>query len=280
MTRSQWIGGATLVVVAIGIGLGIYWLCTGIVAPEVRLPVLAISGVIALLLALAIVAGAFTLFNLANAREALGLPEGSVRAVIALSLIVLFAILSVYLYTDLSRGGLHTVPNLDASQKDELLKSIPPVQVLASIADAATPQHFTVLYRDGNAAGQDVAKQILVMIGTLMTAVASFYFGAKTSTAPVDPAPRPKPTLRSIAPDTAALGTFDLEINGDSLDLIKEVKIALGARQIIASGVVSSTSVIKCELTVPASETTGKWTVIATDGAGQSVQLANALTLK
>jgi hypothetical protein len=278
MTRNQSIGGVALMLVATGIGFGIYWLCTGVVEPAVRLPVLAISGVIALLLALAVVAGAFTLFNLSNAREALGLPEGSVRAVIALSLIVLFAILSVYLYTDLSRGGLRAATNLDTTQKDELLKSIPATQVVATIPDAPA-QHFTVVYRDGNGAGQDFARQILVMIGTLVTAVSSFYFGSKTSSPPTDAATKPKPNLRSIVPDTAARGAFALDINGDGLDLVKEVKIVQGAHQIIASGVVSSASLIRCQLTVPAMEPPGKWTVIVTDGLGQSTQLPDTLTL-
>jgi hypothetical protein len=60
------------------------------------LPLLAIGGVILLILVLTIVAAIFEFLDLANKNQAMGLPEGSIRAVIALSLIVLFAILAVY----------------------------------------------------------------------------------------------------------------------------------------------------------------------------------------
>ena len=57
--------------------------------------------------------------------EALGLPEGSIRAVIALSLIVLFAILAVDLYANVSTGGrLNTVQNLSLSVRPETLRVI------------------------------------------------------------------------------------------------------------------------------------------------------------
>src|SRR5262245_15775710 len=103
MSRNQWTGSIVLVLVAIGIFVGIRPLVTGGLDPSVSLPVLAIAGVIALLVSIAVVAGAFTLFGLADGKEALGLPEGSVRAVIALSLIVLFAILAIYLYSDMAK---------------------------------------------------------------------------------------------------------------------------------------------------------------------------------
>ena len=34
-----------------------------------------------------------------------------------------------------------------------------------------------MFYRDSNPAGEDFAKQLLVLLGTLVTSVASFYFG-------------------------------------------------------------------------------------------------------
>src|SRR3954454_9200915 len=58
----------------------------------VRLPFLVMIGVVALLGVLAAMAIAFKTMHLANQTQALGLPEGSVRAVIALSLILIFAV--------------------------------------------------------------------------------------------------------------------------------------------------------------------------------------------
>src|SRR5712692_6279451 len=141
---------------------------------EVKLPIIAIAGVLLLLGALAVVSVAFSLFELSDKTQALGLPEGSIRAVIALSLIVLFAIFSVYLYSSLI-GQSPSSPNAD------------------------------------------FAKQLLVLIGTLVTAGA----------------------------------TSPLEIRGDRLDLVKEVKIVFGSNQVVASDVVSNASTVRCQLELP-----------------------------
>src|SRR5262249_18302296 len=152
---------------------GMCMLTTGKIDPEVRLPVLAIAGVVALLISLALVAGAFTLFNLSNPREALGLPEGSVRAVIALGLLVLFAIFAIYLHANMNRAQVQQIANLTAAEKDSVLSSSLGVRVLATVSNdaEADKQRFTILYRDGNPASEDFAKQLLVMIGTLVTSV-------------------------------------------------------------------------------------------------------------
>ena len=67
----------------------------------IKLPVLVVIGVMALFATLALVAVTFSVAGLTNPHQALGLPEGSVRAAIALSLIVIFAITSIYLYSSL-----------------------------------------------------------------------------------------------------------------------------------------------------------------------------------
>src|SRR6516162_6432131 len=72
---------------------------------EIILPVTMIAGVLVLLLAIASVVGVFAHLNLAMSKEALGLPDGSVRAIIALSLILLFAIVAIFMYGNLSKGG-------------------------------------------------------------------------------------------------------------------------------------------------------------------------------
>jgi TRAP-type C4-dicarboxylate transport system permease small subunit len=57
-----------------------------------------ISGVIALLAVLTIAAQIFSQEKLANKNEALALPAGSVRAIIALSLIIIFAIIIIFIF--------------------------------------------------------------------------------------------------------------------------------------------------------------------------------------
>ncbi len=135
-------GGTILALFGVGVGAivvtgagaaGALWLLDrlGVNETAVRLPVLLIISVMGLLLAIAVLVAAFRTFELANPREALGLPEGSVRAMIALMLILLFAIATLYIYGTI------------------------------------TP------------ANSDVGKQLITTLGTLVVAVAAFYFGSK-----------------------------------------------------------------------------------------------------
>lgn len=84
----------------------------GLASPDatIKLPVLVITGVMALFASLALVAVTFSVAGLSDETQALGLPEGSVRAAIALSLIVIFAITVIYFY-----GSMRDLPKESAS---------------------------------------------------------------------------------------------------------------------------------------------------------------------
>ena len=270
----------TLVVILFGLK---YLLAS--VPSDVGLPILAIGGVVMLLGTLALVSVAFSLFNLDDKSQALALPEGSIRAVIALSLIILFAIVTVYFYSTLSSTGVSTATGLSVTQRDSFLNSFKDQVV------AVTPQTgdgpFTVYFRQGgNVAGADFAKQVLVLIGTLVTAVSSFYFASRVTTADGAPAAgvaRSAPEIRGIAPQSqtrgAAGATFEFAINGDRLDLVKEAKIVSGPNQIVATDVVSNASAIRCKLELGPNVATGAWDLIVTDGIGRTATLPAALTI-
>jgi hypothetical protein len=270
----------TLVVILFGLK---YLLAS--VPSDVGLPILAIGGVVMLLGTLALVSVAFSLFNLDDKSQALALPEGSIRAVIALSLIILFAIVTVYFYSTLSSTGVSTATGLSVTLRDSFLNSFKDQVV------AVTPQTgdgpFTVYFRQGgNVAGADFAKQVLVLIGTLVTAVSSFYFASRVTTADGAPAAgvaRSAPEIRGIAPQSqtrgAAGATFEFAINGDRLDLVKEAKIVSGPNQIVATDVVSNASAIRCKLELGPNVATGAWDLIVTDGIGRTATLPAALTI-
>jgi hypothetical protein len=152
----------------------------------------------------------------------MGLPKGSIRAVIALSLIVLFSILSIFLYQGVSRGNVVTIAEMSAADRAQFIKDHTNAVDLQSVPTKGKDGFFDVSYRSANPASDDFAKQLLVFLGTLMTAITSFYLGAGVvadlavgshpSVAP--PAPRdPRipalqgterrvPTLRSPAPSS------------------------------------------------------------------------------
>jgi len=270
------------------------------------LPLIAIGGVILLILLLTSVAMIFSILGLANKDQAMGLPEGSIRAVIALSLIVLFAILSVFLYKSISEGKINTVAQLSDTDRKQFIRdhtNLPDIQSNVSrdkngheitVKDAegkpvqngdGTPQYYYDVTYSGttNAASQDFAKQLLVLLGTLMTAISSFYLGAGTATSAAamgQAATAAKPTLSGISPTSFAIsgGTLKLDITGAALNIFTNVKIAKGGVQIVGTNVSSNTSHVLCDIDV-SKATAGSWDVIVDDGGTNSASLPGALTL-
>jgi hypothetical protein len=197
------------------------------------LPVLAIFGIMILFGALALVSTLFARLDLSCRDEALALPPGSIRAAIALSLIVLFALVSVMLYQSLSRP--YPVEHLSYAQKEALVRE-PGNRVLgvlpekcrtdtavpattpasaggaSGVASAPAPASpasaagrvdcpasdllYTVHLRQSpGSEATDLAKQLLILIGTLMTSVVSFYFASRSTEAVV------KSMASRLAPD-------------------------------------------------------------------------------
>ena len=197
---SIWVGFVFIVLVT-ALGLLFFELARlSIPVFGASLPVIAIGGVVLLILMLAVVTLIFSMLGLANGELAMGLPDGSIRAVIALSLIVLFAILSVFLYKGVVQGKLNTIAQLSDTDRTQFLKehaTLPDLQsdvsrdkegkpILAKDekgdpvknADGTAKYLYDVTYSGTtNAASQDFAKQLLVLLGTLMTAITSFYLG-------------------------------------------------------------------------------------------------------
>ena len=276
------VGIVIFAVLLIGMLFGLGYSLEG-AAKEIALPILAIAGVVLLFATLALVSVSFAVFDLDDKKQALALPEGSVRAAIALSLIVLFAILTVFLYSNLSSAGVHTITGLSLDQRKNFVSSFKDQVVLVTPEGDVGP--FTIYYRDGqNPASNDFAKQLLVLVGTLVTSVSSFYFGTRAagSGAAAGDVPRAGPEIRGINPTTqprGGVGPFDMDIAGDRLDLIKEVKIVSASNQIVATDVVSNASSIKCRLQLGPNVPAGAWDVIVTDGVGRTARLPNALTV-
>ena len=151
------------------------------VKPEYSLTVILIVGVGALLVFLTIMVAIFRALRITRgpaAPAALGLPEGSIRAVIALILILIFAIQAVFLYANLSTARYSQLPGLTQQQVDAI-----PGSVLVSIKEEpAGSGRFVVTIREEKSQDSiDFAKQVLTVVGTLVVAIAGFYFGSQAS---------------------------------------------------------------------------------------------------
>ena len=110
---------------------------------SVALPMLLLVGLGSLLLLITLVVAVLNSFGLTDKRHAFGLPDGSMQAIVALALILIFIISSLFLYSSLP-------------------DKITPAQIAA-----ARNKH-------------DIAQQLLTTVGTLAVAVAGFYFGTKS----------------------------------------------------------------------------------------------------
>lgn len=172
----------------------------------VGLPIVAIFGIMILFGALSLISTVFARLSLSSKTEALALPPGSIRAAIALSLIVLFAIISVMLYQSLSSP--YEVSHLSLAQKNTMVQE-PSNRVLGVLAEpcdnaqqgACTPATMTYtvhLRQSPGPESTDLAKQLLILVGTLMTSVTSFYFASRTAEAAV------RATRQLLEPDAPA----------------------------------------------------------------------------
>jgi hypothetical protein len=264
------------------------------------LSLLAIGGVIVLILLLTVVATIFSVLGLTDKTQAMGLPEGSIRAVIALSLIVLFAILSVFLYQGVSIGNVSTIENLSDADRAQFIKDHPSALDLQAVLSKdkdgrpftntdGTPKNlYTVTYRNANPTGDDFAKQMLVLLGTLMTAITSFYLGAGTAVsaaAAAQTTANPPPTVSGINPTIHAIANdgavIHLQVTGNNLNSITQVKIVRAGVQIAGTNVASNATRVTCDVAVSAATTPPgpPWDVVVHDGGSISATLPGALTI-
>lgn len=171
--------------------------------------------------------------------QALGMPEGSIRALIALSLITLFFILATQIYLKTSQGTVGSLQHVPEDQlKDLSLKDILSKTKVDSIKnkeyDSArkdTPKYLYYYDVESklsvNTEASDMAKNIIASFISLIAAISGFYFGSASSRAAgasgtPDPPPTPDPpspgkiTPKSTIPGTGKKGTamtFEWEVS-------------------------------------------------------------------
>jgi len=152
--------------------------------PEIAIALVVILGALVLVLCVACLSIVLKRLALADKRYAMGLPEGSIRAILALMLVLLFGVVSVFLVGSAERSGAgRHLDNLTVTQVDAL----PQDQVLSRTeTPAGSGSYDVVMTAAPNAAFDDLSKQLLTTLATLVVAIAAFYFGASTVTNAVE----------------------------------------------------------------------------------------------
>ena len=110
-------------------------------------------------------------------------------------------------------------------------------------------------------------------MGTLVVAIASFYFGsrsvasARAALAPSTATPTSQPLIwKIIDPSDPPQGkqgtTVPLKIQGKNFRLPKSVRLVQDTTTMEATEIVSSDTQIQCNITIPATQKLGKWDLI------------------
>lgn len=206
------LAAATAALGAVGYGLYSFSSYANGAGDALKLSLVVLVGlalVVALFAALAIV---YNILGVQDGHQPLAFPEGSVRSLIAFSLLLIFVCLATFLYQgtvspDLVAAG--KVSSQTAAQIAELRKSfvvvdepVPPAA--GATAAPATPLFNATYYNHQRSKeADDFGKQIFTTLATVFVSVVSFYFGSSTTssavgagvkaalTPPVPPSPQP-----------------------------------------------------------------------------------------
>jgi len=125
--------------------------------------------------------------------------------------------------------------------------------------------------------------EIFTALSSLVSAVAGFYFGAKTAAAPSTAAKAPAPDISDISPDTGQIGTSVAisNLSGSGFQAGAAVSLVLGAVKISAENVnVVGSTKITCSFNLtPKKVEAGKWNVVVTNPDGQKDTLVEGFII-
>lgn len=183
LRRGLSLGAASL---SLGVAGASLWLGLSVNYTAVRFTLIGLGGVIGVLAAPALGWIAMTNLGLYDKKKALGLPAGSIRAVIAAGLIALFVIFTIY-YFQVIANPTHILRGITQAQ----LGNIAADQIITSYPDP-NGTYTVVLQGSSNQASTDIAKQVLTTLSTLVVAVSAFYFGTKAPPTQTKPPPAAK----------------------------------------------------------------------------------------
>lgn len=296
-TKQNWwatgifIGLSVLSVVITG---GIIWVMTWLVKPEnlilfkpeITLPIMIVASLAVLVMILAILSAVMGGLGMSDSRYALGMPEGSIRAVIALSLILIFIVSALYLYNAIEYSYLSK--GLPESQFNTLIEQQPEriVYFEAKTVGGATVYDVRLRTEVGETS-RNFATQILTIVGTLVGAVSGFYFGNKSlTTARNMTAISSQPSITSIEPGV-------IEVNGEQP---KTQTILVFGANLISAAVVKlkrdnetdivatkfrpvSDKQIECTFDL-AGKSAGDWTLCIINADGGEVEYKKPFVLK
>jgi hypothetical protein len=126
------------------------------------------------------------LVKIIDVKEPFGLPNGTVRAILTIAFIVLVGVLASFLLTNSSErtpySGTPITVKVTKNQLDDKIKELSASGIVSveQLGTDNTPATLQFFPRQDYRLADDVAKQILTMLSTILAAMIGFYFGAQT----------------------------------------------------------------------------------------------------
>jgi hypothetical protein len=181
----------------------------GIDSDTTRLSAIVLVGLALTVVFMAILVIIYSVLGVENKDQALGLPEGSVRALLAFSLVLIFVCLAAFLFSAVNKPcdncakTLATVNDAQLSdlktnfivaaeqardQNGKLLyEQIPDTNDKTGKSTLDDLKHplYSVTYYPKRTDATDFAKQIFTTLATIFVSVVSFYFGSSVTSSGV-----------------------------------------------------------------------------------------------
>jgi len=253
---------------------------------ETQLATMMVISVGVLLTLLIVAAFVFQQLGLADPAQPLGLPEGSVRALIALFLIMIFVLFSIYLFRRVDAIAWDYFPMLT----EEQVSVFNPSDLFKKKENPNAPGTYNVWIRikEVDSATQQFATAIFTATLTLMTAVSSFYFASRDLSRPASMSESTKKeagiSLTNISPSNAEASKGEVFISnlaGSGFSEGVQVKLRRQDQQDIdATDVeVLTSSRVLCKFNLAGKEP-GKWDVVINDVEGNLAGLKDAFEIR
>lgn len=186
--------------------------------PEAALSLVFVATVVVLILVMCTLSIVFRRLEVYDPGQAMGLPRGSVRAVIALLLIMLFFISAIFLFNSTKNGDSAESRTLTGISEDRF-NELATEDIQSAVQRQDGDQTVYDVTRTANTnTSNDIAKQLVTTVATLVTAVAAFYFGANSVTTAFNVASNPNPSPTPIGTgggDDQGGGSDNQDAEGD-----------------------------------------------------------------
>lgn len=289
-TPISWIFGF-IILLLVGAGLLIYSAYSNAsfartLQPEILMSIVIVLAIVIMMALLFAIAAGFSSLRLANPNHPLGLPEGSIRAMIALILILVFIIFGVYLFRSVGVGDWEGPTRLQAFADVVQLGESTDIRRVVYVTDPRGNYYEVWMRTPIGEDGARLAQQLITTVGTLVVAVAGFYFGSSTLRSGVETgrgqADTLGPVILSFAPNEGKKGDqIDLTIKGRNLRTCQSVILVRGEEEMPnVADVVSSDSEVTAQIRLTGTPGGEKWDIVVENENGRQDMLPKVFELK